>query len=65
MSFKTVEQMQDEVEQPRVDPKEAFIDGALEELAKMLACLREQNTTENLELEDDLAKEIEARKHLK
>jgi hypothetical protein len=65
MSFKTVEQIQDEVEQPRVDPKEAFIDGILEELAKMLAWLREQNTTENLELEDDLAKEIEARKHLK
>jgi len=41
MSFKTVEQMQDEIEQLRVDYKEAFIDGAADERTKVVAWLRD------------------------
>jgi hypothetical protein len=41
MTFKTVEQMQDEIEQLRVDYNEAFIDGANTERAKIVAWLRD------------------------
>jgi len=41
------------------------MDAATNERAKIVAWLRAQNTTANLELEDDLAKEIEAGEHLK
>lgn len=45
MTFKTVEQMQDEIEQLRVDYKEAFIDGAAEERTKIVAWLRDKGLT--------------------
>ena len=38
---------------------------ARDERAKIVAWLRAQNTTASLELEDDLAKDIEAGEHLK
>ena len=40
-------------------------DARLDERAKIVTWLREQNTTADLELEDDLAEAIEAGEHLK
>jgi hypothetical protein len=68
MSFQTVEDMQerlhnlcDEIDCLKYELEKA----AADERAKIVAWLRAQNTTANLELEDDLAKDIEAGEHLK
>ena len=45
--------------------EQAYKAGRLDERAKIVAWLREQNPTSVLELEDDLAEAIEAGWHLK
>jgi hypothetical protein len=50
---------------PVVAHKLGMMEGRAKERALIVAWLRAQNTTANLELEDDLAKDIEAGEHLK
>jgi hypothetical protein len=62
MRFQTVEQMQDEIEQLRVDYNESFADGAMQERAKIVAWLRSPRGEAWLGFEDQA---IEAEEHLK
>ena len=58
MTFKTIEQMQDEIEQLRVDYNEAFIDGSNTERAKIALWFRRSRWYST-------ADAIEAGEHLK
>jgi len=60
-TYATWEEAADEIERLRAELDTTRLD----ERARIVAWLRAQNTTANLELEDDLAKEIKAGEHLK